>query len=91
MVLLQCLAKCRDDVCEALNLKHDDVELSMGMSGDFEEAVCPANMPSASEIIHACAWASFAILLTFSCRAEIALQVHGRHLLSCLHFPVEQR
>ena len=39
MTLLQTLARCRDEVCEALNLKHEDVELSMGMSGDFEEAV----------------------------------------------------
>ena len=37
--MLQCLARCRDEVCEALSLKQEDVELSMGMSGDFEEAV----------------------------------------------------
>lgn len=46
LMLLQCLAKCRDDVCEALDLKHADVELSMGMSGDFEEAVRHAGMYS---------------------------------------------
>ncbi|KAL3148057.1 hypothetical protein ABBQ38_014343 [Trebouxia sp. C0009 RCD-2024] len=34
----QCLARCREEVCDALNLKPEDVELSMGMSGDFEEA-----------------------------------------------------
>lgn len=39
LVVLQCLARCREEVCEALNLKQEDVELSMGMSGDFEEAV----------------------------------------------------
>ena len=40
---MQCLAKCREDVCEALSLQTDDVDLSMGMSGDFEQAVstCP--------------------------------------------------
>lgn len=39
LLTLQCLARCREEVCEALNLKQEDVELSMGMSGDFEEAV----------------------------------------------------
>ncbi|KAL3140794.1 hypothetical protein ABBQ32_005339 [Trebouxia sp. C0010 RCD-2024] len=34
----QCLARCREEVCNALNLKPEDVELSMGMSGDFEKA-----------------------------------------------------
>ena len=38
-VVLQCLAKCREEVCQALSLQQEDVELSMGMSGDFEEAV----------------------------------------------------
>lgn len=36
---MQCLAKCREDVCEALSLQTDDIDLSMGMSGDFEQAV----------------------------------------------------
>ena len=36
---LQCLAKCREEVCQALSLQPEDVELSMGMSGDFEQAV----------------------------------------------------
>jgi len=36
---LQCLAKCREEVCQALSLQLEDVELSMGMSGDFEQAV----------------------------------------------------
>ena len=37
--MLQCLSECREKVCEALGLKAEDVELSMGMSGDFEQAV----------------------------------------------------
>ena len=40
-MVMQCLAKCRDEVCEALSLQAEDVELSMGMSGDFEQAVSP--------------------------------------------------
>ena len=39
LMMLQCLARCREEVCEALKVKQEDVELSMGMSGDFEEAV----------------------------------------------------
>ncbi|KAI7835585.1 hypothetical protein COHA_010507 [Chlorella ohadii] len=35
----QCLSDCRKAVCEALGLAEADVELSMGMSGDFEQAV----------------------------------------------------
>lgn len=34
------LAKCRKEVCEKLNLDINEVELSMGMSSDFEHAVC---------------------------------------------------
>uniref|UniRef100_A0A1E1XA47 Pyridoxal phosphate homeostasis protein n=1 Tax=Amblyomma aureolatum TaxID=187763 RepID=A0A1E1XA47_9ACAR len=34
-----CLAKCREQVCNELGLKVSDVELSMGMSADFEEAI----------------------------------------------------
>lgn len=33
------LAKCRQEVCEKLNLDINNVELSMGMSSDFEHAV----------------------------------------------------
>ncbi|XP_014291019.1 pyridoxal phosphate homeostasis protein isoform X1 [Halyomorpha halys] len=33
------LIKCRDGVCEKLNLQKNDVELSMGMSDDFEQAI----------------------------------------------------
>lgn len=35
----KCLSKCRDEVCEKLNLQKNDIELSMGMSDDFEHAV----------------------------------------------------
>ena len=38
-ILLQALVKCREEVCSALNLRLDEVELSMGMSSDFEHAV----------------------------------------------------
>lgn len=33
------LSKCRQEVCQKLNLNIEDVELSMGMSTDFEHAV----------------------------------------------------
>jgi len=33
------LVKCREDVCEALEMSVDDLQLSMGMSGDFEHAI----------------------------------------------------
>lgn len=33
------LIKCRQNVCEELGLSVDDVELSMGMSDDYEEAI----------------------------------------------------
>ncbi|XP_059488824.1 pyridoxal phosphate homeostasis protein [Neocloeon triangulifer] len=35
----QVLTKCRLDVCQKLGLKSDEVELSMGMSDDFEHAI----------------------------------------------------
>ncbi|KAG8269170.1 hypothetical protein J6590_004465 [Homalodisca vitripennis] len=35
LVLLQ----CREDVCKALNKRPEDLELSMGMSNDFEHAI----------------------------------------------------
>ena len=35
----QCLVECRKNVCEKLGLSLEDVELSMGMSNDFEKAV----------------------------------------------------
>jgi len=33
------LIKCRKEACDALDLNEQDMELSMGMSGDFEEAI----------------------------------------------------
>lgn len=33
------LIKCREDVCAKCNLKIEDVELSMGMSNDYEHAI----------------------------------------------------
>ncbi|XP_063401101.1 pyridoxal phosphate homeostasis protein-like isoform X2 [Mytilus trossulus] len=33
------LLKCRDDVCRRCNLKVEDIELSMGMSNDYEHAI----------------------------------------------------
>lgn len=33
------LIKCKEDVCTSLHLNPDGVELSMGMSSDFEHAV----------------------------------------------------
>ncbi|EFN58933.1 hypothetical protein CHLNCDRAFT_48564 [Chlorella variabilis] len=35
----RCLADCRRAVCAALGLQEGDLELSMGMSGDFEAAI----------------------------------------------------
>lgn len=34
-----CLADCRKQVADSLGLKESDLELSMGMSGDFEAAI----------------------------------------------------
>jgi uncharacterized pyridoxal phosphate-containing UPF0001 family protein len=39
IVTLQCLKKVRDEVCHALGISIDSLELSMGMSEDFEHAV----------------------------------------------------
>jgi uncharacterized pyridoxal phosphate-containing UPF0001 family protein len=35
----QCLAKCRQTICERLKIPPDEMELSMGMSADFENAI----------------------------------------------------
>lgn len=35
----QALANCRTNVCKALGIPEELCELSMGMSGDFEQAV----------------------------------------------------
>jgi pyridoxal phosphate enzyme (YggS family) len=34
-----CLARCRDELCTSLQLPKGSLELSMGMSGDFEQAI----------------------------------------------------
>lgn len=34
-----CLSACREKVAEALGMKPEELELSMGMSGDFEQAI----------------------------------------------------
>lgn len=39
LLYLQILLKRREEVCESLNLPLEQVELSMGMSTDFEHAV----------------------------------------------------
>ena len=36
---MQCLAKCRKEIASALGLEEASLELSMGMSGDYERAV----------------------------------------------------
>ena len=38
-IRLQNLVRCKAEVCEKLHLAADEVELSMGMSNDFEHAV----------------------------------------------------
>lgn len=35
----QALSNCRIEVCKALGITEEECELSMGMSGDFEQAV----------------------------------------------------
>lgn len=37
------LMKCHKEVCETLNLNEVNVDVSMGMSDDFEEAVSLIN------------------------------------------------
>jgi len=34
-----CLVKCREEVCQSLDLKEEDLQLSMGMSNDFQQAI----------------------------------------------------
>lgn len=36
----ECLINCRKKICQELNIDIKNFELSMGMSGDFEHAVC---------------------------------------------------
>ena len=40
--MLQCLERCRQEVCDKLRLQPSEIELSMGMSQDYEQAVCCA-------------------------------------------------
>ena len=35
----QCMVQCRQRVCDELHLNVDDIQLSMGMSNDYEQAV----------------------------------------------------
>lgn len=37
--ILQALMKCKEDVMEKFGLRSDQVEISMGMSNDFQQAV----------------------------------------------------
>ena len=39
MICLQSLMKCKEDVMEKFGLRSDQVEISMGMSNDFQQAV----------------------------------------------------
>jgi len=39
IIIVRMLVQCRKVVCESLGLNVEDVELSMGMSNDFEEAI----------------------------------------------------
>ena len=48
--LMQCLERCRAEVCAALGLQPSQLELSMGMSGDFEQAVSTV-FPAASMLL----------------------------------------
>ncbi len=41
LLSLQCLEKCREEICSKLGMEPSDVELSMGMSQDYEKAVRP--------------------------------------------------
>lgn len=40
MLQIQALVNCKLEVCKALEIPTEQFELSMGMSGDFEQAVC---------------------------------------------------
>jgi len=39
------LSNCRSEVCKALGIPETQCELSMGMTGDFEQAVRNYNFP----------------------------------------------
>lgn len=44
----ECLLQCHQIVCETFNLNPADVQLSMGMSDDFEQAVSHMNSHTSS-------------------------------------------
>ena len=50
MLLVQCLSKCRHDIADSLSIDEQSIELSMGMSGDFERAVRPHPCPDNSRL-----------------------------------------
>lgn len=39
VICVQCLSDCRETISKDLGLELEEIELSMGMSGDFEQAV----------------------------------------------------
>lgn len=39
LFFLQCLSECREAISKDLGIPAENIELSMGMSGDFENAV----------------------------------------------------
>lgn len=47
MAWAQSLQEVRKEVCGQLGLSEEDIELSMGMSGDFEQAVSISSQPLA--------------------------------------------
>ena len=55
-IRLQNLVKCKAEVCEKLHLAADQVELSMGMSNDFEHAVSRVNHQIRRLIFSATCW-----------------------------------
>ena len=59
---VQCLADCRDKISKELDINPEEVELSMGMSGDFEPAV---GVPL------------FPLLMSIGIAAFIIFEVHG--------------
>lgn len=44
MLLFQCLIKCQEEVCKQFKLSKEQVELSMGMSSDYDKAVSKTRM-----------------------------------------------
>ena len=64
-VPLQCLERCRAELCSVLGLQPSQLELSMGMSGDFEQAVC-AVLPCCNK-----AWNSRLTSACLTCTAGV--------------------